>query len=156
MGVPFTLKVFFIRQEQTIIKSKIFSVAYCSLMQKKVLQKVCCQELWHLVTVHFFNMRSGKKSPIKRHVTEIDGANKKKYLLTVEANGGNGVGVLAKLEPVENRRFPTRVQPNHCTVVRARTKTFCQIHQALLAHICPHGTCLSSKSFYFELKITSL
>ena len=39
------------------------------------------------------------------------------YLLTVEADGGDCVGVAAVLEPVEDGGLPTPVQPQEDTVV---------------------------------------
>ena len=39
------------------------------------------------------------------------------YLLAVEADGGDGVGVAAVLEPVEDGGLPTAVQPQEHTVI---------------------------------------
>ena len=39
------------------------------------------------------------------------------YLLTVEPDGGDGVGVAAVLEPVEDGGLPTSVQPQEHTVI---------------------------------------
>ena len=41
------------------------------------------------------------------------------YLLAVEADGGDGVGVLAVLEPVEDGGLAAPVQPDHDAVVAA-------------------------------------
>ena len=70
------------------------------------------------------------------------------YLLAVEADGGDGVGVLAVLEPVEDGGLAAPVQPDHDAVVAAagaQGDEALQRGAPLLAHARTHRDNNNSK-----------